>query len=75
MIRTNFGFLVEDKIKELGITITEAASKCGMFQPGFNRIINNKSDFKISTLLTLSRGLNISIEELTKGLEFIEEDE
>ena len=59
-------FLLESKIRALGLTISMVAEKLGITRAGFYKKLNNNSEFKASEISKLSTILDLSDNEREK---------
>ncbi len=56
-------YLLETKIKAVGLTISAVAKKLGITRAGFYKKLNNDSEFKASEISKLSAILSLSDSE------------
>ena len=55
--------MLNEKIKESGITITALSEKCGMSRETFYNRMAEKSEFKASEITNLTEALNLTRRE------------
>lgn len=64
MTTQHFGRIVRDKREKLGLTITEAAERCGLSARGLEAIELGDSDPKLSSVLRIAANLDIDLGEI-----------
>ena len=60
----HFGKIVRSKRERLGLTISEAAERCGMSARGLELIELGDSDPKLSSVLRIASALDINLGEI-----------
>ncbi len=68
----NFGKIVREKRERQGMTIREAAEKCGLSDRGLEMIELGDSDPKLSSVLNIAHALKIDIGEINVCLPNVE---
>ena len=58
--------LLNDVIRQSGITITAIAKKLGITREGFYKKFNNETEFKASEIVSMQKILNLSNEKRDK---------
>jgi transcriptional regulator with XRE-family HTH domain len=64
MTTQHFGRIVRDKREKLGLTITEAAERCGLSARGLEAIELGDSDPKLSSVLRIAANLDIDLGDI-----------
>lgn len=68
MIKVNFGKKVQDLRKQRGLSQEKFALQINMDRTYFSSVESGKRNISIENISKIAQGLNISLEELFRGL-------